>query len=49
MKTAAFLVSGELPQLTTLSILWSHHHVCRVYRWSRKESEVWVCQFKNRS
>lgn len=38
MKTAAFLVSGVLLQLTMLSISWSHH-ICRVYRWSRKESE----------
>lgn len=47
VKIPAFLASGELPQPILLSILWSYYHVCSGY--SRRESEVWMCLFKNRS
>ena len=45
MKIATFLVSGELPESTLLSILWSCYYMCRVY--TRRDPEVWICQFKN--
>ena len=45
MKIATFLVSGELPEPTLLSILWSCYYMCSVY--TRRVPEVWICQFKN--
>lgn len=46
MKAAAFLISGELPQPTRLSIFWSHKIMCAVNRCSRRQRALWVCQFK---